>query len=87
MIVTNRAEALMSIPDWDPDEIVFQLSLTRAQLKVTHTALRSLLDDFGHNERDVGGVIREVLDKLPSDSDMRALDLSTELRRRASRAA
>ena len=65
-----------------PHEIAFRLELTPAQLKVTHTALRSLLDDFGHEERDVGQVIREVLDKLPDDSAMRALDLSAELQRR-----
>ena len=65
-----------------PFDIVFRLELTPAQLKVTHTALRSLLDDFGHEERDVAEVIREVLHKLPSDHDMRALDLRTELERR-----
>ena len=64
-----------------PDEIAFRLELTPAELKITHTALRSLLDDFGHDERDVGHIIRQVLDKLPSDSDMRALDLAAELRR------
>ena len=65
-----------------PYDIAFRLELTPAQLKVTHTALRSLLDDFGHEERDVGEVIREVLAKLPSDAEMRALDLSAELARR-----
>ena len=70
-----------------PDEIAFRLELTPAQLKVTHTALRSLLDDFGHDEGDVAAVVREVLDKLPNDSVMRALDLSTELARRRAAAA
>ena len=79
----------MSVSGPDPDEIVFHLGLTRAQLKVTHTALRSLMDDFGHEERDVALIVREVLDKLPGDSDMRAIDLGAELARRraASRAA
>jgi hypothetical protein len=72
----------------DPDEIVFHLGLTRAQMKLTHTALRSLLDDFGHEERDVARIVREVLDKLPDEHDMRAIDLSAELqRRRGGRAA
>ena len=72
----------------DPDEIVFHLGLTRAQMKVTHTALHSLLDDFGREQRDVGRIVREVLAKLPSDSDMRAINLATELERlRAGRAA
>ena len=43
-------------------------------------ALRSLLDDFGHDERDVHRVVREVLDKLPDEHDIRAIDLGRELR-------
>ena len=37
----------------DPDEVAFHLELTPPQLKVTHAALKSFLDDFGHDERDV----------------------------------
>jgi hypothetical protein len=53
----------------------FHLELTPAQLKVTHTALKSLLDDFGHDEKVVGRVILEVLDKLPDDHSIRAIRL------------
>jgi hypothetical protein len=63
-------------------ETAYRLELTAAQLKVTHTALRSLLDDFGHEERDVQAVVQEVLDKLPSEHDIRAIDLGRELARR-----
>ena len=65
-----------------PDEEAFHLGLTPAQLKVTHTALHLLLDDFGHDERDVVLIVREVLDKLPSDLDMRSHILSAEFARR-----
>jgi hypothetical protein len=65
-----------------PDEIAFHLGLTSAQLKITHTALHLLLDGFGHDERDVASIVREVLDKLPSDLDMRSLTLAAELARR-----
>jgi hypothetical protein len=61
------------------DEIAYRLELTPAQLKVTHTALRSLLDDFGHDEHDVLRVIHEVLDKLPDEHSIRAIDLNAEL--------
>lgn len=64
-----------------PRETAFRLELTPAQLKITHTALHALLDDFGHDERDVGGVIREVLAKLPDETAMRSVDLSAELAR------
>lgn len=59
----------------------YHLELTPAQLKITHTALHSLLDDFGHEESDVKNVVREVLDKLPDEHAMRAVRLDTELER------
>ena len=59
----------------------YNLELSPAQLKITHTALRSLLDDFGHEQPDVHRVIREVLDKLPDEHAMRAIRLDTELDR------
>jgi hypothetical protein len=58
-----------------PDEIAFRLDLTPAQLKITHAALKSMLDDFGHEERDVHDVIKQVLDKLPDEHAIRAIDL------------
>jgi hypothetical protein len=64
-----------------PDETAFRLELTPAQLKVTHSALRSMLSDFGHDQPDVHRVIREVLAKLPEESSIRSIDLATELRR------
>ena len=60
-----------------PDEIAFRLDLTPAQLKITHTALKSLLDDFGHEEQDVHKVIKQVLDKLPDEHAIRAIDFGT----------
>jgi hypothetical protein len=61
-----------------PGEIAFRLDLTAAELKVTHTALKSLLDDFGHNEHEVQELIRSVLDKLPDEHSIRAIDISRD---------
>jgi hypothetical protein len=58
-----------------PGEIAFRLDLTAAELKVTHTALKSLLDDFGHEQHDVHQLIRAVLDKLPDEHSIRAIDI------------
>ena len=70
------------------DEPAFRLELTAAQLKVTHTALKVLFDDLGHEERDVQGIVLEVLSKLPSEHDIRAIDLGREIaKRRAARNA
>jgi hypothetical protein len=63
-----------------PDEIAYHLELTAAQLKIVHTALKSLFDDLGHEENDVKGVVRAVLDKLPGEHEIRAIDLNRELR-------
>jgi hypothetical protein len=65
------------------DEIGYHVDFTPAQLKVVHTALKAMLNDFGHEEADVGRVIREVLDKLPDEHSIRAIDLKEELRRNA----
>ena len=56
----------------------YHLELTPAQLKITHTALRSLLDDFGHDEPEVRAVINEVLAKLPDEHAIRAIALERE---------
>jgi hypothetical protein len=64
-----------------PGEVVFRLDLTAAELKVTHTALRSLLDDYGHDEQDVIQIVRTVIEKLPDEHSIRAIDLKREARR------
>ena len=58
-----------------PDEIAYRLDLTPSQLKIVHTALHSLLDDLGHDERDVLNIVRDVLDKLPDEHSIRAIDI------------
>jgi len=58
-----------------PDETAFRVELTPAQLKITYTALKSLLDDFGHDEPEVHRVIREVIDKLPDEHSLRDIKL------------
>jgi len=60
-----------------PGQTAYRLQLTAAELKVTHTALKSLLDDLGHDERDVGDVVRGVLAKLPDEHAIRAIDLDS----------
>src|SRR6185437_8973111 len=63
-----------------PDETAFRLELTAAQLKIVHTALKSLFDDLGHEEHDVKRVVHAVLAKLPGEHEIRAIDLDRELR-------
>jgi hypothetical protein len=58
-----------------PDDVAYRLDLTPAQLKITWTALKSYLDDFGHDERDVIEIAREVLMKLPDEHAIRSIDI------------
>jgi hypothetical protein len=60
------------------DAFHYHLELTPAQMKITHTALKSLLDDFGHEEHDVIRLIHEVLDKLPDEHSIRAITLEED---------
>jgi hypothetical protein len=62
-----------------PGQIAFHLDLTAAQLKIVHTALKSLRDDLGREQRQIRDVVNAVLEKLPSDHDIRAIDLDREL--------
>jgi hypothetical protein len=61
------------------ESINYHLELTPTQLKITHTALRSLLDDFGHDEPEIHAIIHEVLAKLPDEHAIRAIQLDIEL--------
>ena len=63
-----------------PNETAFRLELTAAQLKIVHTALKSLFDDLGHEESDVKQIVATVLEKLPGEHEIRAIDLARELR-------
>jgi hypothetical protein len=57
------------------DEIAYRLDLTPSELKITYTALHSLLDDLGHDEADVKAIVRRVIDKLPDEHSIRAIQL------------
>ncbi len=61
------------------ESIHYHLELTPEQLKITHTALRSLLDDFGHDETQIVTLIREVLEKLPDEHAIRAIRLGEDI--------
>ncbi len=59
-----------------PDDVAFTLDLTPAQLKILHAALRSMRDDFGHDQSDVHRIIHDLLAKLPDEASIRAIDIT-----------
>ena len=65
----------------EPNEIAYRLDLTPAELKLTYSALKALLNDFGHDEYDVQRIIRAVLNKLPPPESIESIDLALPRRR------
>ena len=51
------------------------LDLTPPQLKIVHAALRSMRDDFGHDQPEVHRIIHELLAKLPDEASIRAIEI------------
>jgi len=45
------------------------IELTDEELRLLHAALRSYLDDFGHDEADVLRALKQLLAKLPVEAD------------------
>ncbi|MGH3103755.1 MAG: hypothetical protein ACRDN6_06640 [Gaiellaceae bacterium] len=44
------------------------LELTDDELRILHAALRSYLDDFGHDEADILRSVKQLIAKLPARS-------------------
>ena len=66
----------------EPDEIAYRVELTPAELKLTYSALKALLNDFGHDEYDVQRIIRSVLSRCHQPESMESIDLRLPRRRR-----
>jgi hypothetical protein len=58
------------------------LDLDPAAMKVTYGALRALLEDSVRTQGDERQHLRDLLERLPGEHDIRAIDLDAELRRR-----
>ena len=43
------------------------IELTAEELRLVHSALKSYLDDFGHEEADVLRQIKALIAKLPAE--------------------
>jgi hypothetical protein len=59
-----------------PDERgIVSVALGSKQMKITHTALRSLFRDLGREQAQELEIVRRVIDKLPDEHVMRAISL------------
>jgi hypothetical protein len=51
------------------------VALSAAQMKITHTAVHLLLDDLQREQADERQLLRQILDKLPDEHAIRAIEL------------
>ncbi|HXB63950.1 MAG TPA: hypothetical protein VNV42_03630 [Solirubrobacteraceae bacterium] len=70
-------EALAGVDGSEADERRgVTLTLSPPQMKIAHTALRSLLNDLRREQHDERDIVRRILDKLPDEHTMRAIELN-----------
>jgi hypothetical protein len=51
------------------------VGLSPRQMKITHTAVKLLLDDLQRGQADEREILRRIVDKLPDEHTMRAITL------------
>ncbi len=74
--VRPLARAALSGVEGAADERgIVTVSLTPQAMKVTHTAVKLLFDDLQRGQADEREILRRILDKLPDEHTMRAIEL------------
>jgi hypothetical protein len=71
-------ELLERLPASEPAPLV----IDAAEMKVTYTALHAALDDSHREQADARDHLHTLLDRLPGEHDIRAIDLDAELAKR-----
>ncbi len=51
------------------------VTLTPQQMKITHSAVRLLFNDLQREQADEREILRAILEKLPDEHVMRAIEL------------
>jgi hypothetical protein len=74
-IRTLAREVLAQLDGALDEHGILSVELGSRQMKITHTALRSLYRDLGRHEADELEIVRAILDKLPDAHTMRAISL------------
>jgi hypothetical protein len=74
--IRRLAREVLSQLDGAPDEHDrLTVTLAPEQMKITHSAVRLLLNDLQREQADERDVLRAILDKLPDEHTMRAIEL------------
>ena len=74
--IRGLAREVLASLDHAPDEHgSLTVSLTPQQMKITHSAVRLLLNDLQREQAEEREVLRAILEKLPDEHLMRAIAL------------
>jgi hypothetical protein len=74
--IRRLAREVIAALQAEPDERGrLTVALAAEQMKITHGACRLLLNDLQREQADEREVLRAILDKLPDEHTMRAIEL------------
>jgi len=68
-------EVITGLEQAPSEQATLTLTLTPQQMKITHSAVRLLLNDLQRGQADEREVLRSILNKLPDEHTMRAIQL------------
>lgn len=75
--IRQLARDVLSSLEATPDERgKLAVPLSPEQMKITHSAVKLLLDDLQREQADERGILRRILGKLPDEHTMRAIKLA-----------
>jgi hypothetical protein len=57
------------------EEAVLTVTLSPPAMKITHTAVKLLLDDLQRGQQQERRILRQILEKLPDEHAIRAIEL------------
>ncbi len=74
--IRELARAVIAELEQAPDERgVLTVTLAPQQMKITHSAVRLLFNDLQREQADEREILRAILEKLPDEHVMRAIEL------------
>jgi hypothetical protein len=74
--IRRLAREVLAALQAGPDEGgIISVSLAPQQMRITHTAIKLLLDDLQRGEAAERELLRSILGKLPDEHTMRAIEL------------
>jgi hypothetical protein len=75
--IRQLAREVLAELELQPDERgVLTVALAAQQMKITHSAVRLLLNDLQRGQADEREILRRILTKLPDEHTMRAIEIA-----------